>query len=117
MCIGPFFMFRKDILEVIGYFDEQFKSGGDYDFALRMSHNGLKIGMIYGILGYYLDEQQGLSTRGDNVQPIERTMVEMRYGLQDKIDKKYVPGVLADYDINTVISFGQRIGLNEYGLV
>lgn len=117
MCIGPFFMFRKDIVEVIGYFDEQFKSGGDYDYALRMAHNGLKIGMVYGILGYYLDEQKGLSTRGDDVQPIERTVVEMRYDLYDKIDKKYVPGALADYDVKAIVSFGKRNDLKDYGLL
>jgi GT2 family glycosyltransferase len=108
MCIGPFFMFRKAVTGQIGYFDEQFLSGADYDYALRLAHRGHKIGMAHGVLGYYLDEQKGLSTRGDNVQPIERTVVELRYGLTDKIDQRFLREAEEKYSVSDITSFGEK---------
>ena len=40
MILGPFFMFRKSIIEKSGVFDEQLVSGADYDLALRLAFNG-----------------------------------------------------------------------------
>ena len=37
MILGPFFMFRKSIIEKSGVFDEQLVSGADYDLALRLA--------------------------------------------------------------------------------
>lgn len=88
MLLGPFFMFRKSVCPTIGYFDEQLKSGSDYDFAIRLAKHGT-IKMINNVDGYFLDEGKGLSTGGNQLQPIERTVVELRYGLYDKVDKKY----------------------------
>ena len=39
MILGPFFMFRKSIIEKSGVFDEQLVSGADYDLALRLAFN------------------------------------------------------------------------------
>jgi len=89
MLLGPFFMFRKSVCEDIGYFDEQLRSGSDYDFAIRLAKHG-NIKMINSIDGYFLDEGRGLSTGGNQLQPIERTLVELRYGLHDKVDQRFV---------------------------
>ena len=40
MILGPYFMFRKSILEKSGVFDEQLVQGADYDLALRLAFNG-----------------------------------------------------------------------------
>ncbi len=34
-CFGPFLMFNKNICKKIGYFDEQLRSGSDFDFGIR----------------------------------------------------------------------------------
>lgn len=102
--LGPFFMFRKSVCNSVGYFDEQLKSGADYDFAVRLAKKH-KIEMIQTIDGYFLDAQKGLSTRGDNRQPIERTVVELRYNILDKVDAKYVP-LTKEYKINEIRTFG-----------
>lgn len=86
MILGPFFMFRRSVLEKTGFFDEQFKSGGDYDFAMRLARVSKGI-CLSDNLGFYLDEGKGLST-GSILQPLERTVVEMRYGL-NVLEKKY----------------------------
>jgi GT2 family glycosyltransferase len=84
-CIGgPFFMFKRSLLEQVGLFDEQFFSGGDYDFTVRLSlvSNGIK---VRGTLGSFLNERKGLSTCGD-LQAIERTVIQRRYGIWKDFD-------------------------------
>jgi len=82
MLLGPFFMWRK-ILNI--KMDEQLKSGADFDFAIRLALVG-KVGRLNGVLGYYLDEGRGASTNGNGIQQLERTILEYRYGILDKID-------------------------------
>lgn len=89
MIFGPFFMFRKALCEKAGYFDEQLKSGADFDLAIRLSLHG-KATMTHSLLGYYLNEGLGASTRPNSFQPIERTVIELRYGIYDKIDYDYI---------------------------
>jgi glycosyltransferase involved in cell wall biosynthesis len=90
MILGPFFMFRKSILQKSGKFDEQLKSGADFDLAVRLAIHNSNILFASEILGYYLDEGKGASTNGDGRQPTERTVVEMRYGVYDKIQSVWV---------------------------
>jgi len=88
MHLGPFFVWRKAVHEKIGYFDEQFRSGGDFDFAIRLAMHGRGV-LVDELLGYYLDTGSGLST-GSDLQPIERTVIELRYGIFDKIDYDFL---------------------------
>lgn len=108
MVLGPFFAFRKDVLEKSGYFDEQFKTGADFDLALRLAYTSEVHMVADGILGYYLDEGKGASTRGDGRQPIERTAIELRYGILDKVDARFIPEALK-YDIRHIINDGKKI--------
>lgn len=99
MLLGPFFIWRANRDCLKNFFDEQFKSGGDFDFAIRLALLG------YGVcanesLGYYLDAGTGLSTSGE-LQPIERTVIELRYGIWDKVDFKYIPSAL-EYDLKNI---------------
>src|SRR6185436_7035113 len=59
---GPFPMWRKSANEKIGYFDEQCLQGADFELFARLSveYEGKK---AQGLLGYYLDEGLGLSTK------------------------------------------------------
>ena len=99
MILGPFFMLRKSLLQRTKVFDEQLVSGADYDLALRMAHNGKGMHIPHNS-GYYLNEGLGASTRPDSKQPVERTVIEMRYGL-DVIDPRLIP-YTSDYDIENV---------------
>jgi hypothetical protein len=108
MILGPFFMFRKSLIEKCGYFDEQLRSGADFDFAVRATHHANKIGYSKSILGYYLDEGKGLSTRGDGLQEVERTVIELRYGILDKVDHKFVERA-NQYDIKNIKIAGKDI--------
>jgi len=90
MVLGPYFMWRKSLCDKAGMFDEQLKSGADFDLAIRLAIHG-KVGMAHGVLGYYLDEGLGASTRPNSKQALERTLIELRYGIFDKVDKNYIP--------------------------
>lgn len=115
MILGPFFMFRKSICEKAGYFDEQLKSGADFDFAIRLAYNG-KIMFSEGNGGFYLNEGLGASTSGDK-QPIEKTFIYLRYGINDKIINEgcqYYMDKLGGYDIDNITSYGKKINYKTY---
>jgi len=112
MIIGPFFMFRKALCEKAGYFDEQLKQGADFDLAIRLALHS-KAAMTQAELGYYLNEGLGASTRPDSLQPIERTVIELRYGIYDKIDYDYLPQAMR-YNIPYLLQFGQWIPVSQF---
>jgi hypothetical protein len=101
MILGPFYMFKKNLCNKIGFFDEQFKVAGDFDFAIRLAlvSNGK---MVKENLGFYLNAQNGLSTSLNSLQPIEKDQVCFRYGIFDKIEKKNIPYLL-DYNVKNFL--------------
>nr|MBC8492254.1 hypothetical protein [Chloroflexota bacterium] len=112
MILGPFFMFRKSLCERAGYFDEQLKSGADFDLAIRLALHG-KMAMTQTELGYYLNEGLGASTRPNSLQPIERTVIELRYGIYDKIDYDYLPHTVR-YNVPYLLQFGQWVPISRF---
>ena len=101
---GPFFMWRRSLIETVGLFDEQFKSGGDFDYTVRLSllSEGIKTD---GLIGYFLNENAGLSTRSRDLQIIERTVIEMRYGIWYKMDIDCIVSAF-NYHINLITENG-----------
>ena len=109
MILGPFFMVRRSLLDKTGWFDEQLKSGADFDLAMRMARCGK--GMhIPDILGYYLNEGLGQSTRPNGKQALERTVIELRYNLNNGkiIEPKLIPQARSEYEVNK-ITFDDRV--------
>ena len=105
MILGPFFMFRKSALKKSGVFDEQLMSGADYDLALRLAFNGKGLHIPLNI-GYYLNDGQGLST-GSRKQPIERTVIELRYGVR-VLEPHLVPQT-REYDVENIVIDDKKI--------
>ena len=110
MILGPFFMFRKSALKKSGVFDEQLKSGADYDLALRLAFNGKGLHIPFN-LGYYLNDGQGLST-GSRRQPIERTVIELRYGVR-VLEPHLVPKT-REYDVENIIIDDKKIPAKSF---
>ena len=100
MILGPYFMFRKSILEKSGVFDEQLVQGADYDLALRLAFNGKGLHLPIN-LGYYLNEGLGQSTKPNSKQPIERTVIELRYNIR-VLEPHLVP-YTRSYDVDNII--------------
>ena len=107
MVTGPFLMWRKNLKDKCGMFDEQLVSDADFDLSIRLAANA-RVGVVNEILGAYLDEGKGASTRPDNKQPLERTVIEMRYGISDKIDQKYVAEAQEKYEIQSLLWGGKK---------
>lgn len=85
---GAFMVFLKLLGETIGYFDESLKTASDYDFSLRVALNGLNMCKTPNVMGYFTNAAEGLSTR-DDVAIIERTVLQMRYAIYDKVRWQY----------------------------
>ncbi len=111
MILGPFFMFRKSAIQKCGLFDEQLVSGADFDLALRLAFNG-KGKHIPHILGFYLNEGLGASTRPNSKQPLERTVIELRYGL-NVLEPNYIEAA-KKYDIENLIINDKKISVKQF---
>ena len=57
---------------------------------------------IPNILGYYLNEGLGASTSPNSKQPIEQTVIEMRYGIRI-INQHLIEKARQNYDIDNII--------------
>lgn len=111
MILGPFFMFRKTALQKSGLFDEQLLSGADFDLALRLAFNGK--GMhIPEILGFYLNEGLGASTKPNSKQPLERTVIELRYGL-NILEPQYIEDA-KKYTIDSISIDNNKINVKTF---
>ena len=100
-CFGGFQMFRKSICNSIGYFDEQFRSGADFDFWIRIAANGsMKRCKIP--IGFWRSAGENSSASHNPIQPIERTVIELRYGIYDKIDYRYLHLAQKHYRIDEI---------------
>ena len=81
-CItGPQPMWRKSVHEKYGYFDENFKSGGDFEMWNRAVSLGAKFKKIPGISGLYFFNPNGLSTNeaDKNNQDLELQKINEKY--------------------------------------
>jgi len=112
MILGPFFMFRRSLLQRAGHFDEQLRSGADFDLAVRLAFNGRAIHLGEN-LGYYLNEGLGASTRANSLQPAERTVIELRYGIYDKLDYAYLPSAV-EYNVANLLKDGIYTNVRQF---
>ncbi|NCR40012.1 MAG: glycosyltransferase [Microcystis aeruginosa W13-11] len=69
-CVGSQPMWRKMLHDKYGYFQENFRCAGDYEFWLRIGSQGKKMALIPEILGLYYLNLQGLE-HGSNGQALE----------------------------------------------
>ena len=111
MILGPYFMFRKSLLEKSGVFDEQLIQGADYDLALRLAFNAIGLHLPIN-LGYYLNEGLGQSTKPDSKQPIERTVIELRYNIR-VLEPHLVP-YTRSYDVGNIIVDEEKIPVSNF---
>jgi glycosyltransferase involved in cell wall biosynthesis len=59
-CVGSQPMWRKYLHDKYGYFREEFKCSGDYEFWMRVGSQGEKMALIPAILGLYYFNPRGL---------------------------------------------------------
>ena len=59
-------MWRKSYHEKYGYFDDKYRSAGDWEMWLRGASQGSKFKKIHNILGLYYFNPKGISTNPEN---------------------------------------------------
>ena len=111
--VGAFVMWRRSLMLKHGLFDEQFKSGGDFEYWVRFVANGVIMKKTSGIAGYFLNENRGASTDGSGIQPLERTVIELRYGIFDKINYKYLARA-RKYDIDHLYFYSSKFDIRNF---
>lgn len=80
-------MWRKDIHDKYGKFDETLRSAGDWEMWLRGASQGMKMKKIHIPLGLYYFNPQGISTKPDNQawkNQEERKVVEKYFHILEK---------------------------------
>jgi len=108
---GCFPMWKKEVHSKIGYFDEQFKSAGDFDFCIRLAR-AFKGKKTQGNLGYYL-ASSGISKTG-RINNTERTLVEIRYGQFYKINFIFLIMALRKYKVFSIRWYNNIYSINDY---
>lgn len=100
-----FQMWRKSLHTTVGYYDEQFKCVGDFDFQVRvaMHYSFVKVKEPLGI--YLEDLPHKLSSNG--VQSLENNIVYLRYGVYKKIQLPLLQRSLSRYKKNAFLFFDQ----------
>jgi hypothetical protein len=90
---GPMPMWRKDVHEKCGYFNEELAHAGDWDMFLRMVETGFKFKKIDRPLGLYYYNPEGLSTSAAHAPKKEKeeakTFFRYKHVFGDRNYQKY----------------------------
>jgi hypothetical protein len=109
---GPYYMFRRELLERAGMLDEQFRSSADFDHCIRLSLHG-KSAWVGENLGYYTAAGQGLSNNPDSTINVENFVIRMRYGIYNKLWYRYLPAA-SQYDYHKILNGNDWIPVAKY---
>ena len=109
--IGCFPMWRKDVHEKVGYFDEQFRLVSDFEFQLRLLPE-YKFIKAASVLGYYLEFVDHKLSSDRFLQDKERTVVEIRYKIYDKILMHTLP-FISNYKSYKFLNFGRWYKISD----
>jgi GT2 family glycosyltransferase len=78
--VGPMPMWRSKLHKQFGYFDESYKSAGDYEFWMRLMAGGVKFYHVRGDpLGVYLKRQNSVEHREPLRSLWEANNARMKY--------------------------------------
>lgn len=111
--VGPNHFFRKEILKKSGMWDEQLRSGSDFDFQVRAAFNCNFKKTPGGLLLYYTRYENSNSASSGILQQVERTVIQLRYGIYDKLNYEYLPQAL-EYDIFNIYNLGEKRPIAEF---
>lgn len=110
-CVGPGHFFRRGLLEQTGYYDEQLRSGADFDFQIRAAFN-CRFQKTPGIVAYYLQNNRLLSASKTPWQRLEACVIYFRYGIFDKVNYDYA-SMAALYHVSDVFYEGKWVPVKQ----
>lgn len=89
--VGPQPMWRKSVHEIAGYFNDEFQSGGDFEFWCRLVfRHGMKMKRIPQKLGLYYRNENGIELRNWRLSNNESGLIVdsyKKYLLKEQINK------------------------------
>lgn len=93
--IGPGHFFRKSILEKVGFWDEQLRSGADFDFQIRAAFNVKFKKTVGNPITYYTFNTNGVSLSSGDLSKIEALVISLRYGIYSEVPRwlNYLPEI------------------------
>jgi glycosyltransferase involved in cell wall biosynthesis len=106
-----FQMYRKSVHQSLGYYDEQFRSSGDFDFQIRTALHYPMI-KVKGVLGVYL-EHQSHKLSSNAVQVLENNIIYLRYGVFEKIQFHMLPKSILKYKLRWFMLEGKWVKNKE----
>lgn len=117
-CVAsPTQMLRRSLVERVGGLDEQLRSGGDYEFQIRAALN-CRFARTPGLMVYYTKYPESRSASSSYLQPLERTVIELRYGLYDKTMSlngyPFIEEARSSYRLNEILVGGQWHSIEEF---
>ena len=107
--VGPHPMWRRNVHETIGYFDEQYKAIGDQEFWLRMGEQ-FNLMHIPEVTGLYWVSPEGLSNQLDVAQP-EQTLIRNIYLERHQVQVPKTQRV--DFDCSIIIPVFNKVELTQ----
>lgn len=107
-------MWRKTIHEQVGYYDEQFKLVGDFEFQARVAYF-YDFVKVDGILGYFLSGGGGTRlSQQIATHTIEDNLVYLRYGAYFKVNLLRLWETKRKRSVDTVLNGNKQIPLGKY---
>jgi glycosyltransferase involved in cell wall biosynthesis len=76
---GPFPLVKKSAIQSVGYFNENYKSSGDYDMWLKLSKKGFKFKKIPDIIGSFYQREDSVSTGDLVIAQAEDKEIQEKY--------------------------------------
>lgn len=112
--LGPYYMFRRKVVDRSGLFDEQMTICCDHDFTLRLALHS-KARFVDAVMGCGYNAGMGTSTRAENLKLLlaERALVHLRYGVWDALQWEDVPAALS-FNVSQLQIDGQWRHVSEF---
>jgi len=111
--ITCFPMWKREIHEAIGFFDEQFICAGDFDFQIRVARR-YEVEYVNKPLGIYLENTRSKLSNNE-MHEIENNIIYLRYGAYEKLVLHKVPAAIKRYSTNSIINFSEATTLTTNG--
>jgi glycosyltransferase involved in cell wall biosynthesis len=110
---GPTHCFRRDVLAKVGYWDEQLKSGADFDWQIRASHS-CKIEKTLGPITYYTRDGS-ISASQTKWYEIDALKISLRYGLYNQLPQfQHRLPEIVEFEASKLLFNGQKHALENY---
>ena len=111
--INCFPMWRTEIHEKVGYFDEQFLLVSDFEFQIRVGR-AIPFVKTEAMIGYFLISAPLQLSSNRKLQSTELNTVLIRYGIFDKLNLLFAIAALKKYSIFNFICYNKKYAVSDW---